>query len=75
MFFEFLDMFIHQWETKEDYDCVMQMQEQEDWEAFKANNAPKEAAPAPTGIFASAAFANLQKVAGGNSGVNKIQDL
>ena len=36
----------------------MKMQEDEDWEAFKAANQPKETKPA-TGIFASAAFANL----------------
>ena len=75
MFFDFLDMFIHQWETKEDYDCVMQMQEQEDWEAFRAANQPKEPKPL-TGIFASASFANLQKVSSGKEGGgNTILDL
>lgn len=38
MFYEFLDMFIHQWETKEDYDLVMKEQEKEDWEAYKEAN-------------------------------------
>jgi hypothetical protein len=35
------------------------MQEQEDWEAFKEANKPKNDPPPLTGIFASAAFANL----------------
>ena len=34
MFFEFLDMFIHQWEAKEDINLLSQEQEKEDWEDY-----------------------------------------
>ena len=61
MFYEFLDMFIHQWETKEDYDLVMKEQEKEDWEAYKNNN--QSVAPVTTGPLG--AFA---KLAGGGAG-------
>ena len=65
MFYEFLDMFIHQWETKEDYDLVMKEQEKEDWEAYKeANTSPS--APAMGGPLAGAlaGLGNLQGAGG-----------
>ena len=38
MFFEFLDMNIHKWEIKEEFDQFLKEKENEDWEAYKAAN-------------------------------------
>lgn len=63
MFYEFLDMFIHQWETKEDYDLVMKEQEKEDWETFKSTN--QTSAPVTTGPLGALAKLGAAGGAGG----------
>ena len=42
MFYEFLDMFIHQWEAKEDINLLSREQEKEDWEAYLRDNNASE---------------------------------